>query len=153
MDPDDYGYFSQPRPEYKPHFAAAGVIPSGTHRTLYREREDRRWMIRQGPGRNRKWMPSPYPGVQIEHFNRTAPAELRRVGKDEKDRRRSLRMIGWVFWGSEKLYDWLEFGKSFEVFKLEAGEIDEDWDAPRGLYRRNPFRWADHEFQCSDCWL
>ena len=97
-------------------------------------------------------MPSPYPGVQLEHFNHRVPAECRRVVGDKKDIRRFLRLIGWVFWRRDKLYDWVELGKSFETFRLEAGDIDEDWDAPRGLYRRKPFRWADceDEHYCDD---
>ncbi len=148
-NPDDYGYFSQPRPAYKPHFVAAGVQPDGTYRTLFHKLENHRYIINQGPGRNRKWMPSPYPGVQLEHFNsRHPPAEYRRLTGDDEERRRFFRLIGWVFWSRDNLYDWLEFGKSFEIFRLEAGDMDEDWDAPRGLYDRKPFRWADHENKC-----
>lgn len=47
--------------------------------------------------------------------------------------------------GRGKFTDWFAFDKSLETFRLEAGDIDEDWDAPRGLYRRKPFRWADYE--------
>jgi hypothetical protein len=152
-DPEDYGYFSQSRPAYMQHFAAAGIQPDHTYRTLFHKYENFRYVVSQGPGRNRKWMPSPYPGVQLEHLNRRhcPPAECRRVIGDDKDIRRFLRLIGWVFWRRDKLYDWVEFGKSFETFRLEAGDMDEDWDAPRGLYYRKPFRWADYENEhCCD---
>lgn len=142
-DPDNYSYFSQPRPAYSLHFVAAGVEPAGTYRTLVHELENFRYKISQGPGKNRKWMPSPYPGVQLEHFNHNAPEEYKRVEGEEKDKRRFLRLIGWVFWRRDDLYDWIEFDKPFETFRLEAGEIDKDWDAPRGLFCRKPFRWAD----------
>ncbi|KAH8672105.1 hypothetical protein BGZ60DRAFT_406572 [Tricladium varicosporioides] len=146
-DPDDYSYFSLPRPAYMQHFIAAGVQPDRTYRTLFHKYENFRYVVSQGPGRNRKWMPSPYPGVQLEYFNsrNCVPAECRGIFGDEKAIRQFLRLIGWVFWSRDKLYDWVEFGKSFEVFRLEAGDLDEDWDAPRGLYRRKPFRWTDYE--------
>lgn len=149
-DPDDFGHFSQPRPLYMPHHVAAGVIPAGSYRTLVRKCEEtpegrRMYTIRQGPGKTRKWVPSPYPGVQLEHFKRCPPYEYRAVPGNEKEKRQFLRLIGWVFWRGSDLSDWVEFNKSFTLFRLESGEIDEDWDAPRGLYNRRPFRWVDCE--------
>lgn len=91
-------------------------------------------------------MPSGYPGVQIEYFSpNRGPSECTGVGGDAKDTRRFLRLIGWVFWNGKNFVDWIAWGKSFEIFRLEAGDMDEDWDAPRGLFYRKPFRWADYE--------
>lgn len=89
-------------------------------------------------------MPSPYPGVQFEDFDHKRPDEYWAVTENE-EKRKFLRLIGWVFWRGKDLYDWMEFGKPFALFRLEAGEIDEDWDAPRGLLHRKPFRWANYE--------
>lgn len=144
-DPDDFGHFSHPRPPYIQYHVDAGVVPAGTYRTLVREREGKwKYTIRQGPGKNRKWMPSPYPGVQLEDFNHNRPDEYWAVTGDE-EKRKFLRLIGWVFWRGKDLYDWIEFRKPFALFRLEAEEIDEDWDASRGLLNRKPFRWADYE--------
>ena len=50
-DPEDFNYFSQPRPPYDPFAAVIGKIPPGSYRTLER-------------GRRRN--PSPYPGARLE---------------------------------------------------------------------------------------
>lgn len=153
VDREDYGYFSLPRPECKPHFLAAGVQPEGTYRILYHKHQSHQYIVFRGPGRNRKWMPRSYPGVQLERFDqRCVTDECARIFGGEKDRRRFIRLIRWVFWDGEALHDWLEFSKLFETFRLESGELDEDWDVPRGLYRRKPVRWADQHDYCDILW-
>jgi hypothetical protein len=133
-DPDDLNYFSQSRPLYKRHFAAAGFKPPGTYRSLS-----------PSSNKSRRWEPSPYPGVQLEHItdpilNPHLPGECRPLASNPRDIKRFVRFIGWVFWDREKLYDWVEFNKPFHQFRLEAGDFDQDWD---NCGQGKPFRWED----------
>jgi hypothetical protein len=133
-DPDDFNYFSLPRPLYRTHFAAAMIKPPGTYRSLT-----------SGVNKSRRWEPSPYPGVQLEHLtdptlNPALPAECRLLKSKPQELKKFVRLIGWVFWDSKKLYDWVEFGMSFYEFRLVAGDFDQDWDNVRN---GKPFRWAN----------
>ena len=91
-DPDDFNYFSLPRPLYRPHFAAAMIKPPGTYRSLT-----------SSANKSRRWEPSPYPGVQLEHItdptlNPTLPAECRPLKSKPQELKKFVRLIGWVFW-------------------------------------------------------
>ena len=133
-DPDDLNWFSQARPLYKTYYCAAGCIPPGTYRSL-----------KPSPNKSRKWKPSPYPGVQLEHItdpilNPHLPTECLPLASSPKDLKRFVRQIGWVFWDKKKLPDWVEFGKSFTTFRLEAGDFDQEWyKGGQG----KPFRWEE----------
>jgi len=137
-DPDDFSYFSLPRPTYEPHFATAMIKPPGTYRTLP-----------PSTSNTRRWQPSPYPGVQLEELtkptlNPVLPFERRQLqSRSPRELRTFVRLFGWVFLDWRKLYDWVEFGKSFFEFRLEAGDFDQD-DRARG------FRWEDRDIIDSD---
>lgn len=149
-DPEDYGYFSLRRPTYRRYYLSAGVEPSGTYRTMPDKMDHSRDILYKGKGPNRKWPPSSYPGVELEYFTdlKRLPIECKLVNRDAAEVRKFLRLIGWVFWRRDKIYDWLEFDKTFGTFRLEAGDFDEEWDAPRGMYERKPFKWSQHEDDC-----
>jgi cyclophilin family peptidyl-prolyl cis-trans isomerase len=70
------------------------------------------------------------------------PTEYRPLKSKPQELKKFVRLIGWVFWSSEKLYDWVEFGKSFYEFRLEAGDFDQDWD---NCGHGKPFRWANRD--------
>jgi hypothetical protein len=95
-DPTDYTYFSEARYGFRNHFAFNG----GT----------------------RKWPPSLYPGVQFDHMlaYKNMPRECKRVVESRGDVKKFLRLVGWVFWGSSKIHEWLEEKKGFETFVLES---------------------------------
>lgn len=136
VDPDDLNYFSLPRPLYRAHFTTAMIKPPGTYRSLT-----------SSTNKSRRWEPSPYPGVQLEHLtdpilNPTLPTECRPLKSKPQELKKFVRLIGWVFWSSEKLYDWVEFGKSFYEFRLEVGDFDQDWD---NCGHGKPFRWANRD--------
>ncbi|KAG4432928.1 hypothetical protein IFR05_011599 [Cadophora sp. M221] len=108
-------------------------------------------ILYKGIGPNRKWPPSSYPGVELEYFTdlKRLPIECKLVNRDAAEVRKFLRLIGWVFWRRDKIYDWLEFDKNFRTFRLEAGDFDEEWDAPCGIYERKLFKWNQHGDDCS----
>jgi hypothetical protein len=144
-DPDDFGYFSYPRPKYMIRYVAMGTVPPGSYRTLIYERENHREIIRQGPGKNRKWLLSPYPGFQLEYLHRWYLEEYKGDVGDEKGKRLFLRLVGWAFWNGNDLNDWINFGKSFAAFRDEAREREN-----RGLYRRKRVRYLDAEYSDSE---
>jgi len=90
-DPDDLNYFSLPRPLYRAHFAAAMIKPWGTYKSLT-----------LSANKSRRWEPSPYPGVQLEHLtdptlNPTLPAKCYSLKSKLQELKKFVCLIGWVF--------------------------------------------------------
>lgn len=66
------------------------------------------------------------------------PGECKPPASNLREMKKFVRLVGWAFWSSEKLYDWIEFDKTFFAFREEAGDFDQV--KGNGMYGR-PFKW------------
>lgn len=135
-DPDYLNYFSLPRPQHEDHYVSKGIQPPETWRSLFPR-----------TGKRQRWDPSPYTGVQLEHFLFPTPPHLLSPDCVPLETKRLkmklfLRLLGRVFWDSAQLFAWVEYGKSLGQLPF----LEADW--------RPKYQWVlaeDNAFDFDQC--